>query len=442
MLEKFEVIPLELVDHTDKRADVTIEGQTLIRRTVLPGGVTVITERVPATSSAEIGCWFPVGSRDEIPCLYGATHFLEHLLFKGTTKRSAQQIAHSFDAVGGETNAATAKEYTAYYAKVLKEDLPMATEVLLDMVTNSTIAPEEYLVEKQVIIDELAMGLDDLNEVVYENFASKIFFEHDLGRPIGGTYETIGKVERESVIEHYRQHYHSNKMVVAVAGNVNHEQMCDMVMKHLQANGWDTTSAVAPHRRQKTHKEIKMSVGEHFIPKDSQQNHILVGTQGLNISDPRAIVMTVLNTALGGATSSRLFQEIREKRGLAYTTYAFDTVYSDNGIFGMYAGCNSSSTRQVIELMRQQLHDIADNGLSEFELQMTLGHLKGTTIMASEENSARMNRIAKSELLHGRYIPLEENIKRLQSITNQDVQQIAQYLTEKPEVVAVLGQEN
>lgn len=441
MLENYEFIPLEKVDHTHKKADITIEEQTLIRRTILPGGVTVLTEKVPATFSASIACYFPVGSRDENEEIYGATHFLEHLLFKGTQTRSAKDIAQAFDRIGGENNAATAKEYTAYYARVLDEHLPMACQVLLDMVTSSTIARKEFEVEKQVIIDELAMSLDDLNEVAYDNFSKYVFYNHCLGCPVGGTYETIEKVCREKVIEHYNKNYSSEKLVVVAVGNVQHEQVCELVMKNLEKTLWDTKKTVAPVRRDNILNKIDLYSGTHFTQKDSQQNHIFLGTQGLNASSSQLIVMSVANSALGGSMSSRLFQEIREKRGLAYTTYAFDTAYSDNGIFGVYASCNPKNTNEIINLMNEQLHDVADNGLSDEEIEMTRGQLKGVMLMGLEDNMSRMNRLARHELIFGRYISVEETIKRINHVTSEDTKHLFRELMSKPQIISVLGQD-
>ncbi len=439
MLDNYSFIPLDQVDHTDVKSNIVLDEKTLIRRSILPGGVTVLTEKIPATFSASIGCWFPLGSRDENEEIYGSTHFLEHLLFKGTNTRSAQDIAQSFDSVGGENNAATAKEYTAYYARVLCEHLPMACEILLDMVTSSTIEHKEFETEKKVIIDELAMGLDDLNEVVYEKFSEQIFMNHPLGRPVGGTYETINLVQRESVLNHYYSNYSSDKLVVVATGNVNHDELCELVLKYLAKGGWDISSSKVPYRRSKDLKEIPINAQKHFIEKDSQQNHVLLGTQGFNVTDERLIVMSVVNSALGGGMSSRLFQEIREKRGLAYTTYAFDTAYSDNGIFGMYAGCNADSTNEVTNLMLEQLHDIADKGLSETELEMTRGQLKGTMLMGLEDNTSRMGRLARSELIFGRYICVDETIKRINSVTVEDTKVLAEEIVSRPMVNVVLG---
>ena len=441
MLETNNFIPFEQVDFTHPKADITIEEQTLVRRTILPGGVTVISEKVPATFSTSIGCWFPVGSRDEYDGIYGSTHFLEHLLFKGTKTRSAVQIAQSFDSVGGETNAATAKEYTAYYARVLCEDLPMACEVLLDMVTSSTIDPKEFELERNVIIDELAMGMDDLNDVVYENFAGHVFHNHCLGRPIGGTYDTINSVKRERVVDHYHENYSSPRLVVVATGNVNHDELCELVLTNLAKGGWDITGSVAPIRRTRGYENIPVNSGRHFIPKDSQQNHILLGCQGLSHADERLTVMSVLNAVLGGGVSSRLFQEIREKRGLAYNTYSFDTAYSDSGIFGLYAGCNAKSTNDVISLMLEQLNSIATDGLTAEELEMTRGQLKGSILMGLEDNTSRMGRLARADLMFGRYVAPAETIRRVYSVTADDVKSLCADLLSRPQVISVLGSE-
>src|SRR4051812_12060345 len=305
-------LPLGLAD-----LSFTASGDSRVRRTVLPSGVRILSEQVPGARSSTIGYWVAVGSRDERPDTYGSTHFLEHLLFKGTTTRSALDIAVSFDAVGGEHNAVTAKEYTCYYAKVQDRDLPMAVEVLSDMITSSVIDPEEFETERGVILEELAMADDDPSDVVSERFFEAVLGDNPLGRPIGGSPQTIEAATRDRVVAHYRENYRAQDLVITVAGAVDHDELVAGVERALIAAGWDLTAEAAPvDRRVASGELIERGSPLVVVQRPIEQANILIGVPGIPAGDDRRSTMAVLNSILGGGMSSRLFQEIREKRGL------------------------------------------------------------------------------------------------------------------------------
>ncbi|MDT3767511.1 pitrilysin family protein [Gleimia hominis] len=428
-----DFIELPLVASTDPLATMTVmDDETQIRRSVLPGGATVLTQTIPAQRSVSLSAWCPVGSRHEPEQYAGATHFLEHLLFKGTRSRSAQQIANAFDAVGGESNAGTTKEFTYYWARVLQEDLPMAVSVLGDMVTSSVIDPEEFERERTVIHDEIAMGNDDGGSVVHENFARAVFGASPLGRPIGGTVESVNAASRQDVWQYYQERYASESIVFVAAGAVEHDQLCALVNAALQDGGWSTDPQRVPTRPTGMDTHIDYQARELVRRKEGEQAHVIVGGRGLACNDDRRSVMSVLLAILGGSMSSRLFQEVREKRGLAYSTYAFDSSYVDAGLFGLYAGCAPGNVEAVEDLMRSQLEDLAAAGPTEEEMVRVQGQLRGALALGLEDSSARMVRLGRAELVHGRFRPVDRVLRRLQEVQPEQVSELAQYLLEQP----------
>ena len=363
-------------------ASLSIEdGDTRIDRTILGCGTRVLTQTIPATKSAGISLWVPVGSRDEGERTAGSTHFLEHLLFKGTNKRTALDIAVAFDSVGGESNAETAREHTAYWARVRDADLDMAIETLTDMVTDSRLGEEDFAMERGVILDELAMGEDSPTETVHEAFQLAVHGDRPIGRPVGGTSQAITAVGRSDVWEHYQAHYGPSSLIVAAAGHVDHAHVVERVQAALEASPWDHVSAAAPRpRRSTTATPIADHEKDITRRRDVTQAHVLIGCEGLSATDPLGPTMSVLLSILGGSMSSRLFQEVREKRGLAYTTYAFDVAYSDTGTFGMYAGCSPDKVDEVEAIMRAQLEDLAAGGPTEEEMTRVRGQVRALRI--------------------------------------------------------------
>ena len=436
---------LPLVAPGESGAELTHSGQDGddIRRSVLRGGVRLLTERVPGMRSVSVGAWVGVGSRDESDGHHGSTHFLEHLLFKGTARRSAMDIAEAFDEVGGEANAATGKEHTCYYARVLDEDLTMATDVIADMVTSARLDAEELETERGVILEELAMNDDDPSDVAHERFASVVLGDHELGRPIGGTPDTIRAVPRNAVWEHYRQHYRPDTLVVTAAGGVDHDALADQVVRALTDGGWELPSCLAPAGRRTapgpTSAVIPAGGTRVTVTRSTEQANVLVGGVGITATDPRRFTLSVLNAVLGGGMSSRLFQEIREKRGLAYSTYSFASGHADTGVFGLYAGCTPAKVDQVTELLIAEWERLADGGITDAELRRSIGQLSGGLVLNLEDSGSRMSRLGKSELVHGELLSTEEALDRLRAVTAEQVRELAAELASRPRSVVRVG---
>ena len=415
------------------------DGGATVRRSVLPGGVRVLTESMPGLRSATVGAWVGVGSRDERDGKHGSTHFLEHLLFKGTPRRSAMDIAEAFDAVGGEANAATGKEYTCYYARVLDADLPMAVDVISDMVTSATIDPDELELERGVILEELAMNDDDPGDVVHEQFAASVLGSHPLGRPIGGTPDAIRAVPRDSVLEHYHEHYLPAGLVVTAAGGVDHDALCAQVSTALADGGWSLDDSSSLARRPDAPAEILGDGVQTVIRRSTEQANVILGGVGLTGTDQRRYPLLVLNAVLGGGMSSRLFQEIREKRGLAYSVYSFAAGHSDTGLFGLYAGCAPENVDQVLALLAEGWDRIAQEPITAAELQRGIGQLSGGLVLGLEDSGARMNRLGKAELVHGELLSQSEALERVRSVTAEQVQDLAKDLAARPRSVVKVG---
>ncbi|GMA85516.1 putative zinc protease [Angustibacter aerolatus] len=434
-------VPLPLT-----RGTSTVAGEAegaLVRRTVLPGGVRVLTEHDPAVRSATLGCWVGVGSRDEAPGFLGATHFLEHLLFKGTARRSALDIAVAFDAVGGEANAVTGKEHTCYYARVLDEDLPLAADVITDMVTSATLSAEDVDSERGVILEELAMNDDDPADVVHEKVAEAVLGDHPLGRPIGGTAETIAAIDAAHVLGHWRQHYTPDMLVFTAAGSVDHDALCELLQRELERSGTvlDPSADPAGRRHATAVAAGTHGAGRHVVVRRAtEQANVVIGTTAFTATDERRYALSVLNAVLGGGMSSRLFQEVREKRGLAYSVYSFASNYSDSGYFGLYAGCTPGKTDQVIEPMTAEPR-AAGRARSRRRRawREASGSLRGGLVLGMEDTGSRMTRLGKAELVYGEYVSLDDALGRIGSVTAADVQQVAADLAGRPRSLAVVG---
>jgi predicted Zn-dependent peptidase len=428
-------------------------GDSLVRRTVLPCGVRILSERVPGARSVTLGYWVAVGSRDEVgaeeagsgvnahPASLGSTHFLEHLLFKGTPSRTAFDIATAFDSVGGEHNAVTAKEYTCYYAKIRDNDLSMAIEVMGDMLTSSLIDADEFETERDVILEEIAMAEDDPADVAQERFFEAVLGEHPLGRPIGGSPETIRGATRDAVVAHYRANYRPNDLVVTAAGSINHEDFVRQVVNGLKLAGWDLDAVAAPVARRltapaKIHQAKALTVVERPI----EQANIMMGVPGIVSTDDRKVVQSVLNSILGGGMSSRLFQEIREKRGLAYSVFSFGASFSDAGVFGLYAGASPSKAVDVAELMLAEFYKLADSGVTAVELTRAKGQLAGSSALALEDTDTRMSRLGRSEISSGEFYDYDATLQLLDKVTMEEVQALAVELAGGQLSVVSVGQ--
>ncbi len=429
------ILPLEQSD-----LSFTASGGSSVRRSVLPSGVRILTEHVPGSQSVSVSFSVAVGSRDETNNHFGSTHFLEHLLFKGTKTRTAMDIAVAFDSVGGSSNASTGKEHTSYYAKVQDKALPIAVEVIADMLTSSLIDETEFENERPVILEELAMNDDDPQDVVHEAFSSAVLGDHPLGRPIGGTIETITAVSRAAVWEHYQNNYRPQDLVVAAAGSVDHQELIKLVEQGLSIAGWDLGLQAKPvPRRLLNPAQISRGSKLTVIHRPISQVNIMVGSEGLYVDDPRRYAMGVLNTVLGGGMSSRLFQEIREKRGLAYSVYSFNQGYSDAATFGLYAGCSPAKAKEVTELMIAELDKVAQSGITSEELALARGNISGSLALKFETNQARMSRLASAEIVAGEFMDLDETIERFEAVALSQVQALAQDLMKLPRTIVAVG---
>jgi predicted Zn-dependent peptidase len=414
------------------------EGDDAVRRSVLPGGLRIITESLPTVRSAAVGIWASVGSRDEDLDRAGATHYLEHLLFKGTSKRTALEISAAMDAVGGELNAFTGKEYTCYYARILDADLPLAIDVLADMVTGSLIEQKDVDAERGVILEEIAMNEDEPSDTVHEAFAAQLFGDTPLGRPILGTVASINEMTREQISSHYAARYTPPDLVVAVAGNVDHDAVTRQVA---DAFGGALTGPVkpTPPRLAATDHCLAAGTGVRLVPRTIEQANLVLGCAAMSRTDDDRFALGVLNAALGGGMSSRLFQEVREKRGLAYSVYSFASQHSDTGMWATYIGCLPAKADEVLAICQEEIAKVISGGLTGAELDRGKGQLRGSLVLGLEDPSSRMSRLGKSELVYPRLEPVDEILASIEAVTHDDVRRVAAEILGRPKVLAVVG---
>jgi predicted Zn-dependent peptidase len=370
--------------------------------------------------------------------VHGCSHFLEHLLFKGTPERTALDISIALDAVGGEFNAFTAKEYTCFHARVLDQDLPLAVDVLGDMVTSSLITEDDVDAERDVILDEIAMHDDDPDDVAHNLFASLAWGDSPLGRPIAGTAETIEAMTRDQIRRFYARHYRPERMVVSVAGSVDHAKVVRLVRTAFSRRDFLAGTARPVPARQ-TDKPRKVGTGIAEASRQFEQVNVVLGVQGLTRSDDRRFALGVLNAALGGGTSSRLFQEVREKRGLAYSVFSFASQHVDAGLVGVSVGCLPNKLEQVLDVVRAELAKIAQDGIDAEELTRGKGQLKGGLVLGLEDSASRMTRLGKSELVDDELLAIDEVLARIDGVTLDDVRILAAELFSQPEILAIVG---
>lgn len=412
----------------------------VVRRTVLPDGMRILTEAVPAMRSVSIGIWVGVGSRDEAPQLGGASHFLEHLLFKGTRKRSAMDISSAIEAVGGETNAYTSKEYTCYYARVLDADLALAIDVLCDAVADSVLLESDVETERGVILEEIAMHNDEPSDEVHDLHSSALFGDHPLGRLISGTVETITPMTRKQIHSFYRRRYTSPNIVISAAGSLDHATVVKLVRQAFADSPFGSFPAAVPAPLRSAETKVKLRPPTTMVRgDDTEQAHLVLGGGALGRHDERRFALGVLNNAFGGGMSSRLFQQIREQRGLAYSVYSYVSHFAETGSFGIYAGCAPSRATEVLDLVRAELDNAARDGLTEDELRRGKGMLKGALVLGLEDTGSRMSRLGKGELLHGELLTMDELMDKVDRVTLEDVNQVAADVLGAPMTLAVVG---
>ncbi|SHI55290.1 M16 family metallopeptidase [Desulfosporosinus lacus] len=404
----------------------------MYKKTLLPNGVRIITEEIDHVRSAALGIWVGAGSRDEREGFEGISHFIEHMFFKGTEHRSARALAESLEAVGGQLNAFTTKEYTCYYAKVLDEDLDLAIDVLSDMFFSSLFDEKEIEKEKNVVIEEIKMYEDSPDELIHDVFSECVWNDHPLGKPILGTEESIRSLSRERIMQFLTEHYAPDNVVISVAGKIKHEDVVAKLSPH-----FGTFNRGGRRVLEETPKGLTI---EHYQKKDTEQMHILLGVPGLGQDDEDIYAMHIFNNILGGGLSSRLFQEIREQRGLAYSVYSYHSTYVDTGLFAVYAGTSPKNTQEVIACILEELMEMKKKGISVEELVRTKAQIKGGLYLGLEAVSSRMSRLGKTELTYNRVLSPEEVVEKLEKVTQEDVLRVIGRLWQKENIsIMTLG---
>lgn len=390
-----------------------------VRRSVLPGGLRVVTEHIPTVRSVSVGIWVKTGSRHETEAQGGITHFLEHMLFKGTETRSAYDIALSMEAVGGFLNAFTANEHTCYYARCLDTELALAVDVLSDMVLHPSFPDEEIAKEKNVVIEEMKMYRDSPEDVVFEEFTKHLFDPHPLGRPIIGTEKSVKSFKRAHLTAYMESRYSADNLIVAVAGNADHDAVVQMVARTFDRQWTGGAAYVEPRLGEET-------ATSHTLTKPIEQTHLIVGRRALSHTHPDRYKLLLANTVLGGGMSSRLHQNIREKHGYCYAVSSFHQAFLDSGIFAVYAGTDRQHADHVIELVRDEFKRLQDEAVPSKELSEAKAQLKGKLLLAQESMSNRMTRLGKCEIYFDRYVPLDEIVLDIDAVQADDIRTFSQ----------------
>jgi predicted Zn-dependent peptidase len=416
----------------------THNTEATYQKTILPNGVRVVTEDIPHVRSLSLGFWIETGSRDEIPTNNGISHFIEHMVFKGTKKRTVKEIAQSIESVGGYLNAFTSKEHTCYYARVLDEHLELATDVLSDMVFQPTFPEKELDKERNVILEELKQAEDDPDDIIQDYFEKAIFKTHPLGMPVIGTAKTISSFMRKDLVRYRTEKYTSANLVVAAAGNLHHEEVVELSQRYIQNN--TTTARERAADAQLVFEKPGSVISEYYKP--IQQAHICLGTIGFNVLDEKRFPMQVLNTLLGDGMSSRLFQNIREKYGFAYAVYSFNNMMQDTGAVGVYIGTDNIHVQRCIDLVWKELKSLRSQGITKEELTRTKAQMKGSMMLGMENIPNRMIRLGSSELYFGELIALDEIIAKINAVTREDVQEIADELFKEDRFATVIFHPN
>ncbi len=401
-----------------------------MKKIILDNGLRVVMEEIPTCRSVAFGIWVKTGSRNETPDNNGISHFIEHMLFKGTDRYSAREIADIFDGIGGNVNAFTSKEYTCYYAKVLDDHLPQAVEVLADMFFRSMLDPADMSKERNVILEEISMYEDTPDDLVHDLVAKAAYEDHPLGYSILGLEKRLKAMDPNSLRQYMGSHYTVENTVISLAGNIN-EQVLDLIRKHF--DGFDN------HGEKIAVSKPSFKDGFIYHKKKAEQNHICLSLPGYQIAHEHKYAMVLLNNIIGGGMSSRLFQEIREKRGLAYSVFSYHSSYLDSGLFTIYAGTAPAQTEEVLQVTMDVLNEVKSQGMTEDELRRGKEQLKGSLILSLESTSSRMNRIGKNELMTAKHHTLDELIASIEQVSLIQVQQVINYLFAQPFAMSMVG---
>jgi predicted Zn-dependent peptidase len=399
----------------------------------LANGLRIVTDRVDTVDTVSLGLWVDVGTRHEAPEVNGAAHFLEHMAFKGTERRSARAIAEEIEAVGGHLNAYTSRESTAYYAKVLKEDVPLALDILADILLHSTFDPAEFERERTVILQEIGQANDTPDDIIFDHFQERAFPDQAMGRPTLGRPEIIRGLARESVISYLRDHYGAARMVLSASGNLDHNRIVDLADTLLSA-----MPAIGANGHALVADPARYIGGEHRQDRDFEQLHLVLGFPGLTLGDPDYYAAAVLSTAFGGGMSSRLFQEVREKRGLVYTIHSFAHSYRDGGLFGVYAGTGEDDAVELVPVLCDETMRLAD-GLTEIELARAKAQMKAGLLMSLESTGARCEQMAQHMLIHGTPFDAAEIVRHIEAVDDAAIGRVVAGWRTAPPTLAALG---
>ena len=402
-----------------------------IRATRLDNGMQVVTDAMPDAHSVTIGFWVDAGSRDETPVEAGASHFLEHLLFKGTETRSAHSIAEDIEAVGGDMNAFTTKEYTAFYTRLIDEDLDLGLDILSDIMWAPAFRPEEIDAERQVILEEINMHEDEPSDLVHELLHEALYPGHPLGREVLGERSTIAAMTRDQIANYFTTRYKPPSIVVAASGNLDHDEVVAGIERRFTGR-----TGSAPARERPALAPVRPLIVHH---RTTEQAHLVVGMRSLDRHDDDRFTLSVLNQILGGGMSSRLFQEIREKRGLVYSVFSYRAAYLESGALAIYAGTAPGRAQEVLALIDDELDKLATGPISERELAVAKGHIKGSLALSLEDSAGRMNRIGRGDLIHGEVLSYEEVVARTEAVTHDDLRRVADRILANERVLAVVG---
>jgi len=407
-----------------------------VTKTTLPNGLRIVTEKIESVKSISVGIWVKTGSRNETPKQAGITHFLEHMLFKGTDKRSAYDIALSMESVGGYLNAFTSSEYTCYFARCVNTQIERALDVLSDMVLNPSFPEEEVEKEKKVVIEEMKMYRDSPDDYLFEEYNTRMFQGHELGRPVLGLEETVSSFTREDLYEYMEERYRAGNLLISVAGNVEHDDVVKLVSEYL-----GDLSAQDVDNEEQPLNEFDTSKLE--LTKPIEQTHYILGRRGLNFDHDDKYLLLLANTILGGGMSSRLHQNVREKYGYCYSIQTFNQSYTDSGMWGVYVGTDKDYVEHVHELVVAELKSISEELVPEKELEEAKSQLKGKLLLSQENTSNRMMRLAKSELYFDRFVTLDELVENIDTVTSEQILEFSKdFFDQKYFMEAVLTPEN
>lgn len=387
--------------------------QPIFQKTTLSNGIRVVTESHPFTRAVSVGVFVEVGSRDEAERKAGLTHFLEHLVFKGTRRRSSFELSKALDAVGGDLNAYTTREYTCFHATSLKEHLPLGLDVVMDLVTNATLGLDDFKKEREVIVQEIQMSKDNLEEYILDVYLEKAYEGHELGIPILGTEETLAGLKRQDVVRHYEAHFRGPRIIVSVAGPVEHDQVVEMVEKSL--------GKVNRHVKQLKRKTPRIRRVEEFYPRQSEQVHLIVGFPSCSYKSKHRFESYVVNDLLGGGVTSRIYQKIREDKGLVYSVYSFLQSFIDSGLFLTYAGTSDKNALAVLRGMKSEIEKFVDNGLKRTDLSMFKTQVKGQILLGAEDMENRMNSLGINEMVFSEYRPIDEVIDEIEQVSVRSI---------------------